>query len=573
MSTRRLPLAILGPLAALGPLAIASPAAAQAPAESLPAVALAPGVTSADLAERVAQFAPVELAFDAGLLGPTDRAIVRKLVAASEALHEVYLLQVWRGNLAYRERLAAAGEPELESARAYYDVMAGPWDRLEGDAPYLDVGPKPPGAGFYPADLTRGELEAWLTAHPEDERAFTSYYTLIGRQKDRLLAVPYHVAYAEPLERASSLLSEAAALAENPSLRDFLEKRARSLLSDDYYESEVAWMRLTENLVDPTIGPYEVYEDGLMGWKAAYESFLGIRDPGASADLEVLVAHLPDLEAALPMDDAYRRLDRSFASPLSVIDLIYSAGDARRGVMTLAFNLPNDPRVSEEHGTKKVMLRNVIDAKFEHVLVPIAERVLEPALAAEIEARPFTTSVVMHELAHGLGPRLVHGTDESVSVRLGASYSAIEEAKADVVGAWSLSRLTEAGIYTPEFQRQVWIGSVAGLFRCVRFGTEEAHGKGCAVQLDHLLDTGAIVPGSDGRIGIDFDRIEPAYEDLARRLLTIEATGDAAAAEVLLAEGGELSAAAAALVERLRDVPVDIRPIFPVVRMMAEWGP
>jgi hypothetical protein len=239
--------------------------------------------------------------------------------------------------------------------------------------------------------------------------------------------------------------------------------------------------------------------------------------------------------------------------------------------MTLAFNLPNDPRVSEEHGTKKVMLRNVIDAKFENVLVPIAERVLEPALAAEIEARPFTTFVVMHELAHGLGPRFVHGTEEPVSVALGASYSAIEEAKADVVGVLSLAHLTEAGVYTPEFLRQVYIGSVAGLFRCVRFGIEEAHGRGCAVQLDHLVDEKAIAVGSDGRFGLDFDRIHAAYEGLAHRLLTIEAMGDGAQAEALLAAGGELPSSAAALVAALGDVPVDIRPIYPVVEAMREW--
>lgn len=536
-----------------------------------PPVAHAPGLTAAELAARVARFAPVELAYDAALLGPADRAVVRRLVEASDLLDEIFRLQVWRDNLAYRERLDAAADPGLDAARAYYDIMAGPWDRLAGHAPFLDVGSKPAGAGFYPADATREEIARWVAAHPEDERTFTSYYTLIGRYKDRLVAVPYHVAYAERLERAAALLGEAAALAENPSLRDFLEKRARSFLSDDYLESEIAWMRLSGNLVDPTIGPYEVYEDGLMGWKAAFASFIGIRDPTASADLELLVGHLRELEAALPMDEAYKSPNRSFASPLSVVDVIYTAGDARRGVTTLAFHLPNDPRVSEEHGTKKVMLRNVIEAKFETVLTPIAERVLEPELASEIEARAFTTSVVMHELAHGLGPRFVHGTEEPVSVRLGASYSPIEEAKADVVGALSLAWLTGAGEYPPAFLRQVWIASVAGLFRCVRFGIEEAHGKGCAVQLAHLLEAGAIAPGEDGRMEIDFDRIRPVYESLARRLLTIEATGDVAGSEALLASADELPAPAAALVARLGDVPVDIRPLYPVVEAMREW--
>lgn len=542
----------------------------QTPTIELPPAELAPGLTSEDIAERFGQFAPVELAFDASLLDAHDRIVVRKLVEASDVLNDIFWLQVWPDNLAYRAELAEAEEPGIENAREYYDIMAGPWDRL-ADGPFLAVGAKPAGAGFYPGDTSKEEIEAWIQAHPEDREAFTSYYTIIERRGDRLVAVPYHVAYADRLQRAAGLLREAAAHTGNESLKDFLEKRADSFLSDDYLASEIAWMRLSGNLIEATTGPYEVYEDGLMGWKTAYESYIGIKDPGASADLEVLVGHLRDLEAALPMDDAFKSLDRSFASPLSVVDVIYTAGDARRGYMVMAYNLPNDPRVSEEYGTKKVMMRNVINAKFEKILLPIAERVMEPALAAEIEPRAFTTFIVMHELAHGLGPRVVQGSDESVSMRLGAGYSAIEEAKADVVGVLSLAHLADAGIYTAEFKRQVYISSVTGLFRCVRFGTSEAHGKGCAVQLNHLLDAGAITVGGDGRFGIDFERIHAGYESLARQLLTIEATGDAAGAEALLATKGVLPEVATTAIAKLADVPVDIRPIYPVVEAMREW--
>ncbi|HYO45908.1 MAG TPA: peptidase [Gemmatimonadota bacterium] len=563
---KRWRVALVGLLLLLG----AGPARGQIPTVELPPAELAAGLTPTELADRVEQFAPVELAFDASLLNAEDRIVVRKLIEASDVLNEIFWLQVWRENLDYYAKLAEDRESGLDSAREYYDIMAGPWDRL-ADGPFLAVGAKPAGAGFYPGDTSKEELEAWIEAHPEDREAFTSYYTIIEREGDRLVAVPYHEAYGERLERASELLEEAAGHAGNESLRDFLEKRAQSLTSDDYLTSEIAWMGLSGNLIEPTIGPYEVYEDGLMGWKTAYESYIGIKDPGASADLEVLVGHLRDLEAALPMDDLYKSLDRSFASPLSVMDVIYTAGDARRGIMTLAYNLPNDPRVSEEHGTKKVMLRNVIDAKFEKVLVPIAERVMEPSLAAEIEPRPFTTFIVMHELSHGLGPRVVHGTDEGVSVRLGVSYSAIEEAKADVVGVLSLARLADLGVYTDEFKRQVYISSVAGLFRCVRFGTSEAHGKGCAVQLNHLLEASAITVGADGRFGIDFAKIHAGFESLARQLLTIEATGDVAGAQALLAAKGELPEAATAALARLSDVPVDIRPSYPVVKAMREW--
>jgi hypothetical protein len=330
-------------------------------------------------------------------------------------------------------------------------------------------------------------------------------------------------------------------------------------------------MKLEGNVVDPTIGPYEVYEDELMGWKAAFESFVAAKDPEASEQLDVLVEHLRDLEAALPIEERYKSLDRSFASPLSVVDLIYSAGDARKGIQTIAFNLPNDPRVTEDHGTKKVMLRNVIEAKFETILRPIVERVLEPGLATAVGSRAFFTEVVMHELAHGLGPRTVYGTDTASSVALGPSYSPIEEAKADVVGIFSLAELADREVYTQEFLREVYATAVASLFRCVRFGTSEAHGQGCAVELHAFLDAGAITVGEDGRFGIDLARIRPAYADLARTLMTLEATGDQAAAEELLASKGTLPPAVEAAIGRLGDVPVDIRPRYTVLEKMEGW--
>lgn len=541
-------------------------------ARGLPPAALSPGVTPAEMEAKVARFAPVELGFDASLLDPDGKAVVARLVEASRILDEVFLLQVWRDNPAYARQLEAAEGPGMDAARDYHAIMYGPWDRLEHDEPFLLVGPKPPGAGYYPSGITKAEIEAWLEAHPEDRDAFTSYYTLLVRTRDGgLRAVPYSEAYGDRLRRAATLLREAADRAENASLASFLRSRANAFESNDYYASEIAWMNLEGNVIEPTIGPYEVYEDGLMGWKAAFESFVTIKDPGASAELETLVSHLPALEAALPIEDRYKDLERSFASPLSVVDVAFTAGDTRAGVQTLAFNLPNDPRVSREHGTKKVMLRNVIDAKFEKILRPIGERILEEGLGDDLAARAFTTSVVMHELAHGLGPRTVHGSDASVSSVLGPSHSAIEEAKADVVGVLSLVELVGEGVYSPEFERQVYVSSVAGLFRCVRFGTGEAHGKGCAAQLNALLDAGAIAVGADGRFGIDFDAIHGAYEGLATRLMTIQATGDVEAAEALLAEMGTLPEPAGAALASLADVPVDIRPIYTVEEAMESW--
>ncbi|MBW3660606.1 MAG: peptidase [Gemmatimonadetes bacterium] len=542
------------------------------PVPGLPPAALSPGVTPAEMEAKVAQFAPVELGFDASLLDAEQRIVARKLVEASRLLDEIFLLQVWRDNPAYADKVAAAEGAGMDAARVYYAIMYGPWDRLEDDQPFLLVGPKPPGAGYYPRGATRAEIESWIEEHPDDREAFTSYYTVIVRTRDgELRAIPYSEAYADRLKKAAALLREAADHAGNASLSEFLRERAEAFETNDYLASEIAWINLEGNLIEPTIGPYEVYEDALMGWKAAFESFVTIKDPEASAELEILVSRLPELEAALPMDEIYKDLDKSFASPLSVVDVIYTAGDTRAGVQTLAFNLPNDPRITQEHGTKKVMLRNVIDAKFEKILAPIGERVLVASLVDDLGARAFTTFVVMHELAHGLGPRLVHGTDTRVSVALGPAYSAIEEAKADVVGVLSLAKLSDDGLYSAEFERQVYVSSVASLFRCVRFGTGEAHGKGCAVQMNALLDAGALAVDEGGRFAIDFSRIPGAYRDLASRLLAIEATGDAEAARALLEAMGSLPEAGEAALGRLDDVPVDIRPIYTVEETMEGW--
>jgi hypothetical protein len=536
-----------------------------------PEIHLAEGLTPEEMEARVEKFAEVEIDFDETLLDEHERVVVKNLVQASDVLDRIFRLQVWRENLGYEEHLARAEGPGIEDAREHYDIMAGPWDRVEENQPFLNVGPKPLGAGYYAEGVTREELDAWLADHPGDREAFTSYYSVIERHGDQLVAVPYSVAYQDRLEAAAALLEGAADHAMNASLADFLRKRAQAFRTNEYVASEVAWMKLEGNVVEPTIGPYEVYEDELMGWKAAFESFVTVKDPEASQQLDVLVHHLRDLEAALPIEERYKSLDRSFASPLSVVDEVYSSGDARKGIQTIAFNLPNDPIVTDEHGTKKVMLRNVIEAKFETILEPISGRVLEPVLAAVVGSRAFFIEVVMHELAHGLGPRAVHGTDTASSVALGPSYSAIEEAKADVVGVLSLAELADRGIYTQEFLREVYATAVASLFRCVRFGIGEAHGKGCAVQLRAFLDAGAITVGDDGRFGIDFARIRPAYADLARILMTLEATGDQPGAEKMLAEMGALPPAVEAAIARLEDVPVDIRPRYTVLEKMEAW--
>ncbi|MEE9208784.1 MAG: peptidase [Gemmatimonadota bacterium] len=528
------------------------------------------GLDAEHVAAQLAKFVPTTLSFDESLLDDRQKAVLKSLIQASDHLDMIFQLQAWRGNADPGAVLPA----NLEAASMYYDIMYGPWDRLEDDAPFLDVGPKPLGAGYYPEDLTREEFEEWVTAHPEDDAAFTSYYTVIERTEDGgLTAVPYNEAYREHLVAAADLLRDAASSADNKSLRHFLELRAESLLSDEYFDSEVAWMRLGDNLIEPTLGPYEVYEDKLFGYKAAYESFITLKDPKETAELEGLAAHLPDLEAALPIPDEHKYLDRPFTSPISVVTQVYVAGDTRSGVQTIAFNLPNDARVREEEGSKKVMLRNVIDAKFEQILKPIARVVLVPEQAERISVEPYFTRVLMHELAHGLGPDYVTGQpDLTVNKGLRDKYSRIEEAKADAVGTHSLRILTERGVYTQDFLEEVYIDHVADMFRCVRFGVGEAHGMGCLTQFNFLREQAAITHDPEtGKFAADLQVMPSAMAELARHYLLLEATADYDGAVAFIEQYGKISPEMQEALDRLEAVPTDIIPVFPVKEMMKDW--
>jgi hypothetical protein len=520
---------------------------------------------------RLAQFAPTTISFDDSLLDANQRKVVAKLVEASRHLDDAFKLQYWRGNAHPEDVLPAGTSEEADAIRAYYQIMYGPWDELEGDEPFLDVGRKPEGAGFYPEDMTREEFDEWIEEHPGDRDAFTSGYTVIRRTEDGgLEAVPYSEAYRAELEPAAKALREAAAAADNPSLKSFLEQRADALLSDEYYDSEVAWMRLEDNLVDPTLGPYEVYEDGLFGQKTSFESFIGLKDPGASEQLARLESFLPDLERALPIPDEHKYLDRPFTSPISVVDLIYAAGEAGKGVQTIAFNLPNDPKVREEEGSKKVMLRNVIQAKFDKILKPIAEEVLVKEQADRIGPNPYFTRVLMHELSHGLGPDYVTGKpDVTVNQALKDRYSAIEEAKADAVGTHSLGILTDRGEYDEDFRQEVYIDHVADMFRCIRFGATEAHGLGCLTQLNYLLQNGAITYDEEsGKFAADLEAMPEVMSELASQYLLIEATGDYAGAGQFLERYGKMPPEVQDALDRLAGrVPVDLDPHYAVTDM------
>jgi len=522
-----------------------------------------------DIVERRAQFVPQPLSADVSHLSEGDREALGHLVAAARAMDEIFKAQAWAGNSLFSREVAdlepSLGEEAGQAAKDYYRIMYGPWDRLVHFEVFLGVAVHPDGAGFYPEDMTKEEFEAWLEAHPEDREAFSSLHTIIRRDVDGLVAVPYSKAYRGLLKEAARELRLAAEATDNESLRRFLELRAEAFLSDDYYASDMAWMDL-DSAIEVVIGPYETYEDQLFGYKAAVEAFICVTQPEDSARLEIFKSQLPFLERNLPIPDEYKNFDRGAESPIRVVDEMFAAGDTRAGVQTIAFNLPNDERVREAKGSKKVLLKNVMRAKYDGILTRIAERVLPADEVDRIDFEAFFQFTLHHELSHGIGPGKItlEGRDTEVRLELKELYSAFEEAKADVLGVYDIYALVEAGVMEREILDSLPWTYTAGMFRTTRFGVAEAHGLGMVLQTNFLIEKGAVEITDDGRFRPVPELFQSAFEELAHELLTIQALGDYGAAIEMVERYGTVHPAMAVALEGLADLPVDIDPVYPL---------
>jgi hypothetical protein len=514
---------------------------------------------------REARYAPVDLKADLSTLPASERLALARLVEAAREMDGLFLRQVWSGNPALLLALASDRSPLGRARLGYFLRNKGPWDRLDGEPFMPGVPAKPAGGTFYPVDAGKAELDAFLAGLASAERALAlGFYTVIRRAPDgRFTMVPYAVAYQPELGRAAALLRQAAAATADEKLRAFLESRAGAFLSNDYLDSEVAWMRL-DGAIEPTIGPYEVYEDGLYNAKAAFEAFIGVRDEAETAKLARFSAELQGIEDALPIDPAWKNPHLPAAAPIRVVNELYASGDAARGVTTAAYNLPNDERVVTQMGSKRVMLRNVQQAKFEKVLLPIAARALAPEDRRRIAFEPFFIHILMHELVHGLGPHQIRVGDRATTVRaeLADLYSAIEEAKADVGGLFALQKLVDDGKIDAATGRSLYPTYLASMFRSIRFGIDEAHGKGTALQMSWFFDAGAVRVARDGTFSVDEPRMRAAVVALTRELMTLEARGDRAAAKALIERLAVVRPEVQRVLDRLRDVPVDIAPRF-----------
>ncbi len=525
-----------------------------------------------ELAKKIRRFSPTVLTANTASLTAGDRKALAKIIEAAKILNPLFLRQVWAGNVELKAKLEADKSVVGQQRLHYFNINHGPWSRIDNKEPFIEGVPKekPLNANYYPDDMTKDEFNTWVQSLPDAEKQkATGFFWLIRRGADgKLMTVPYSQAYAEFLTPAAKLLREAAALTTNATLKDFLTKRADAFASDDYYASDVAWMDL-DSPIEPTFGPYETYEDELFSYKAAFEAYVTLRDETESAKLVKFSSYLQELENNLPMEARHRNPKLGAASPIRVVNEVYSSGEGNSGVQTAAFNLPNDERVVKEKGSKRVMLKNVQEAKFKKTLVPISRVVLSPAELSHLSFESFFTHILMHELMHGLGPHniTVDGQQTTVRKQLKELSSSIEEAKADITGLWALQYLMDKGVIDKRMEQSMYTTYLASAFRSVRFGITEAHGKGMALQFNYLVDEGGIkVDERKGTFSIDHTKIKEAVRKLSNEILTLQAEGSYEKAKALLDKYAVMRPAMKNAMDRLGEVPVDIEPIFPLAK-------
>lgn len=519
-----------------------------------------------DAKAQFKKYAPIKMDdVDTSFLTPSEKAVVNKLIDASKIMTQIYRRQVTANFNKVRKDISESGLENAKDLTRLYSLYFKRCDELAQNQPFFGDTPCPEGGGFYPEDITRDEFNKWIANHPDDEAAFKSGYTIIRRNGDKLVATPYSTAYKKELEKAATLLREAADLSKEPTLKRFLRLRAEAFLSDDYYESELAWMDLEGN-IEVAIGPYEVYDDGLFGYKTAFESFVTIKNPEESAALDKYKNYLRDMEANLPVAESYKNFQRGFASPIAVTYQLQGGGDNVNGVQTIAFNLPNDERVREAKGAKKVILNNVLGAKYDRILAPIAANLLVKDQAAITDKKFMSYGTLFHELSHSLGPGTIikNGEETTVTAELKELYSGLEEGKADVMGAYNVLYMIERG-EIPESEKEAFLATYfAGLFRSMRFGLAAAHAKGAAIQYSYYREVGAVTWDKEAkRFHVDYDKLEQAISDLTAKFVMVQGDGDYDQAKAFLTQYAKVDKLAQTILGSFSDIPVDIRPIYP----------
>ncbi len=522
------------------------------PMESLPSIR-----------ERIEAFAPVKIKADLAFLSDKERKVVELLVEAAKLADSIFWKQTSPDAIAIRDSLAKLSSTESKDLLKLVNIFYGPYDLVYEGIRFVGKGPKfkPKGANFYPLDLTKEEFEKYIAEHPEQKEELESQYTIVVREGNRLKGIPYNQAYPE-VEKIAQKLTEAANFCENETLKRYLLLRAKALMTDDYFESDMAWMDIRNSNIDVVIGPIENYEDALYNYKTAYEAIVMVKDIAATKELEIFEKNLDYFEHNLPYDKKYIRKTAGKGNVLQIMNVVFFGGDCQAGTKTIANSLPNDPRVTELKGGKKSMFKNMMEAKFDKILVPIAEKLLEPNLVKYVDKKVFTSFVTMHEVSHTLGRGFVFG-NETLTVRkaLKERYSAIEECKADVVGMYNHKHLLAKGLIDENYLEKAKVTYIVGLFRSIRFGAEEAHGKANLIQLNYLREKG-IISYNNSKLTINLAEFFTGIESLANLILTTQAEGNYEKAGEIITRYGKLDNETKKMIDSLKSVPRDIDTFY-----------
>jgi hypothetical protein len=522
-------------------------------------------VVVSDLAERVAKFRLVHMPFNSQALSTREKKMIDKLVDASGLLDCIYWRQSDPEGLKLYLSLAKSKNPQDELLRRYLKINGSRFDLIDDEKLFVGTQPAPPGRGFYPEDLTREQVEAYVAAHPQQKNEIYSAFTVIRRNGDALEAVPYHVAYREFLVPMAKDLREAAELSDDPAFKKFLTMRADALLGDDYYASDVAWLDLDNPKFDVVFAPMETYTDALLGVKATYGASVMIRNEEESKKLAIYQKYVPELQESLPLAPEDLPTKRGKQSPMEVVDSPYRAGDLLHGYQAVADNLPNDPRIHEEKGSKKIFWKNFMDARVNFIILPLAKLVMRADQASLASGEGYLSDTLMHEISHGLGPNYARTPKGKVDINeaIGAQASSLEEAKADVVGVVCFKWLVDHGALPKDKLHPAYASYVAGIFRTVRFGIAEAHGAAEMMEFNYLAEQGAIRrDAATGLYEIDFEKMSPALASLAKELLEQEATGDRARAKAWFKKYAVMPPELKASLAKASTIPVDIDPQF-----------
>lgn len=498
----------------------------------------------------LSKYIPVTLSSDLSTLSQKEKEILSLLIDVGKIIDEMY----WYESYGSRDSLLQAIQDP--GARKFVEINYGPWDKLAGDAPFLPgISARPAGANFYPADMSKEEFEA---ADLPDKK---SMYTFLRRDESgKLMTVPYHKQFAKEVASISALLKKAAALAENPELKNYLNLRAEAFLTDDYYASDIAWMDMKTNRIDIITGPIETYEDQLFGYKASHETYVLIKDMEWSKRLEKYAAFLPSLQQGLPVEEKYKKEKPGMDSQLAAFDVVYYAGDCNAGGKTIAVNLPNDEKVQLEKGTRRSQLKNAMQAKFDKILVPIAAELIDSSQVKYINFDAFFANTMFHEVAHGLGIKNTINGQGTVRDALKENGSALEEGKADILGIYMVTELHKRGELKGDI-KEYYTTFMASIFRSVRFGASSAHGIANMIRFTFFKEMGAFERNPEtNTYKINFDKMQEAINALSAKILKLQGDGDYDAVSKLVKEMAVITPELQADLDRLgeKGIPVDI---------------